>query len=113
MNAPGQVADRVENWPFACKRSFGVIAKLVTNWNEWRRICKFMRFESVTGMIVTTARANGFPGRRFQWLGNECQADGHTTAGCNDQPLMGGFNADEVTGIAEIIAMIAQRGQFG
>jgi hypothetical protein len=67
-----------------------------------------MGFQSVAGMVITAASANGFPSRRFQWFGNETEADSNTTARFDGELLMGDFNANKVRGIAKVIAMRAQ-----
>jgi hypothetical protein len=34
MNAPSEVVDGIEDWPFGCERNFGIVEKLIPDWNE-------------------------------------------------------------------------------
>ena len=71
-----------------------------------------MGFESVAGVIIAATSANGFPRGRFQWFGNESKPHGDAAVRFDSELLMSGLDANEVGGVAKVIAMRAQRGQF-
>ena len=107
MDAPRQISDCIEDRACWDEGSSGVVAEFIRNWDEWRWVGKFVGFERVAGVIVAAARTDGFPRGCFQGFGDKGGADSDAAAGLNKELLMRCLHADEVSGIAEVIAMDA------